>query len=173
MSHEHVQVAGFLDNSLVNGKGMRSVLFVSGCRHGCPGCHNKAAQDFCYGDKVHVDRIFNRIEDNVPLISGVTFSGGEPFEQAEVLATLARRIKNELKLDIWCYSGYVFEEISARSKENSSIRELLECVDVLVDGKFEIENKRDGLKYRGSSNQRVVDVKRSLENGKTEIMDVD
>ena len=84
-----LQVAGFLDNSLVNGTGVRSVLFVSGCKHDCKGCHNDAMQNYRYGDNVEVDKIYNRIKRNVPLNKGVTFSGGEPFDRAKELGVLS------------------------------------------------------------------------------------
>jgi anaerobic ribonucleoside-triphosphate reductase activating protein len=148
-----LRVAGFLDNSLVNGEGLRSVLFVSGCRHNCPGCHNSAMQDFSYGDTVSLKEILDRIEGNMPLIKGVTFSGGDPFEHAGVLEHLADRIK-ELGLNIWCYTGYTYEEIM-NSKDERKIG-LLKKIDVLVDGKFEAEKKKGASKYTGSCNQRIL-----------------
>ncbi len=148
-----LRVAGFLDNSLVNGEGLRSVLFVSGCRHNCNGCHNEAMQDFSYGDTVSLKEILDRIESNMPLIKGVTFSGGDPFEHAEVLGDLADRIR-DMGLSIWCYSGYTYEEIMG-SNDESKIG-LLNKIDVLVDGKFEASKKKGAPKYAGSSNQRVL-----------------
>lgn len=148
-----LRVAGFLDNSLVNGEGLRSVLFVSGCRHNCPGCHNAAMQDFSYGDTVSFKEILGRIENNVPLIKGVTFSGGDPFEHAEALSELADKIK-DMGLNIWCYSGYTYEEIVG-SNDESKIG-LLNKIDVLVDGRFDPAKKQGAPKYAGSSNQRVL-----------------
>lgn len=148
-----LRVAGFLDNSLVNGEGLRSVLFVSGCRHNCPGCHNAAMQDFNYGDTVSLKEILDRIKSNMPLIKGVTFSGGDPFEHAEVLGDLADRVR-EMGLSVWCYSGYTYEEILG-SKDESKIG-LLNKIDVLVDGKFEAAKKKGAPKYAGSSNQRIL-----------------
>jgi len=154
-----LQVAGFLDNSLVNGDGLRSVLFVSGCRHQCPGCHNKAMQDFRYGDAVSLEDILNRIKNNIPLIKGVTFSGGDPFEHAEALSELADSIR-ALGLNIWCYSGYTYEEI-AGSRDEKKLN-LLKKIDVLVDGRFE-KNLMDGaLKYTGSRNQRIIRIKEKI-----------
>lgn len=155
----NIQIAGFLDNSLVNGKGIRSVVFVSGCKHNCPGCHNKAMQDFEYGDNVKITQIFSRIKDNLPIIRGVTFSGGEPFEQAAPLAALAEMIEKE-GLDIWCYTGYTFEQLSS-SDDKNKLR-LLRKIDVLVDGKFEKDNREGALKYTGSKNQRIIDVKKTF-----------
>ena len=148
-----LKVAGFLDNSLVNGEGLRSVLFVSGCRHNCPGCHNISMQDFDYGDKVSLAEILNRIKSNIPLIKGVTFSGGDPFEQAEGLSWLASEIK-AMGLNIWCYSGYTYDEI-IKSKDKYKLG-LLSNIDVLVDGRYEENLKKGSLKYTGSSNQKII-----------------
>lgn len=148
-----LQVAGFLDNSLVNGEGLRSVLFVSGCRHKCPGCHNNSMQEFDYGDKVSLMEILERIKSNVPLINGVTFSGGDPFEQAQELSWLAGEIK-AMGLNIWCYSGYTYGEI-LESQDTNKIG-LLKKIDVLVDGKYEEKLKKGSLKYTGSSNQKII-----------------
>ncbi|WP_027623611.1 anaerobic ribonucleoside-triphosphate reductase activating protein [Clostridium lundense] len=161
---EELQVAGFLDNSLVNGQGLRSVLFVSGCHHNCKGCHNKAMQDFSYGEKVNIEEIFFRIKRNIPIIRGVTFSGGEPFEQAGALWKLAELVKEE-GLNIWCYTGYTFEYI-LNNINNEGWKELINTIDVLVDGRFEEDNVIKDLKYMGSSNQRTIDVKESLKNNK-------
>ncbi|WMJ79853.1 anaerobic ribonucleoside-triphosphate reductase activating protein [Clostridium sp. MB40-C1] len=158
-----LQVAGFLDNSTVNGKGLRSVLFVSGCNHNCIGCHNKDMQNFSYGDKVSLDYVFNRIQHNIPLISGVTFSGGEPFEQAKQLTILAKKIKDK-DLNLWCYTGYTYEEI-LQSNDTNKLN-LLKHIDVLIDGKFNESLKDDAPKYLGSTNQRIIDVKKSLQSKK-------
>ena len=148
-----LRVAGFLDNSLVNGEGLRSVLFVSGCRHNCKGCHNKCMQDFNYGDNVSLDEILDRIKSNIPLIKGVTFSGGDPFERAAGLSMLAERV-HELGLNIWCYSGYTYDEIINSNDKNK--HELLKKIDVLVDGRFVEGLKEGAVKYTGSSNQRII-----------------
>lgn len=158
-----IQIAGFLDNSLVNGQGLRSVVFVSGCNHACPGCHNKPMQDFNYGDRVDISEVFSRIKQNIPIIRGVTFSGGEPFEQPKALTVLADQIKAE-GLDIWCYTGYTFEEILESSDPNKI--KLLYKVDVLIDGKFRKDLMEGASKYTGSKNQRIIDVKESLKNKK-------
>lgn len=157
----NIQVAGFLDNSLVNGEGLRAVLFVSGCSNNCPGCHNKEMQNYNYGEKLDVKEIFKRIEDN-SIIRGVTFSGGEPFDQARGLCELAGLIKNK-GLSLWSYSGYTFEEI-LNSGDKSKI-ELLKFIDVLVDGPFKEELTDGAPKYAGSKNQRIIDVKESLKRG--------
>lgn len=156
-----LQVAGFLDNSLVNGTGFRSVVFVSGCYHNCDECQNKAMQSFNYGESIDINKIFRRILSNIPIIKGVTFSGGEPFEQAEELIYLAKKIK-DMGLNLWCYTGYCFEDLT--DSDNKNKYELLNYIDVLVDGKFNKNLTQNAPKYAGSSNQRVIDVKKSLKS---------
>lgn len=153
----NLRVAGFLDNTMVNGKGIRSVLFLSGCQHNCKECHNKDMQNFNYGEDVDIEDILNRIKSNIPLIKGVTFSGGEPLEQSRELSLLAEKIKKE-NLDIWCYTGYTFEEILKCDNK----KELLKYIDVLVDGKFKMELKEGAQKYTGSRNQRIINVKETF-----------
>lgn len=149
-----LQVAGFLPHSTVNGQGFRSVLFVSGCYHACPNCHNQAMQNFSYGKKVSTNEALNLILENKPLIDGVTFSGGEPFEQCEALTELAKFLKKE-KLTIWCYSGYTYEAL----QKDVSKHCLLNMIDVLVDGPFIEALKDTELLYRGSSNQHIYELK--------------
>lgn len=159
-----VKVGGFLDNSLVNGNGLRSVLFVAGCKHNCVGCHNKELQCFSYGEEQQIEAVYKRIKNNLPLIKGVTFSGGDPMEQPFQLAKLAKKVK-DLGLNIWCYTGYTFEDII--NGDDASKKELLKNVDILVDGPFIEELKKDGLKFRGSINQRIIDVVQSFKYKKT------
>lgn len=151
-----LQVAGFLEHSTVNGIGFRSVLFVSGCHHDCLDCQNKEMQDFSYGEETSIQTIYERILKNKPLLDGVTFSGGEPFEQSEALASLAKRLKQE-GFSIWCYSGYTYEMLFNDPTKMC----LLELVDVLVDGPFIKEKANSELKYRGSTNQHIY----ALNNG--------
>lgn len=153
----NLQVAGFLEHSTVNGMGFRSVVFVSGCHHACPDCQNQGMQDFSYGETYSVQEIFHRIMKNKPLLDGVTFSGGEPFEQCEALSKLAKLIKKE-GLNIWCYSGYTYEALHNDMSKHC----LLECIDVLVDGPFIKDNMQSELKYRGSINQHIY----TLQEGK-------
>lgn len=146
-----LQVAGFLDHSFVNGEGFRSVVFLSGCNHHCPGCHNLSMQSFNYGDILSSKEVFEKIKKNAPLINGVTFSGGDPFEQSERLVPLLENIKS-LGLTIWFYTGYTYDQLL----ENESFSQLLPYIDVLVDGRFEEAYKTDTKKYIGSSNQRIL-----------------
>ena len=148
-----------------NGPGVRSTLFVSGCTNKCEGCFNKELQDFNYGEKWTKD-----IEDDFikqvmnPNIVGVNILGGEPMDQVrdEDLCNLLRRIKHETNKSIWLWSGYLYEDIIVSYDK----RNILEYVDVLIDGRFEIERRNISLSYRGSSNQRVIDIKKSRESNK-------
>lgn len=152
------QSAGFLDNSNVNGEGLRSVVFFSGCSHRCKGCHNKTMQDHFYGDKVEIDEVINRIKHNMPLIDGVTISGGDPFFQADELYEMIKELK-KLNINIWVYTGYEFELLKLRYPE--IIRE----IDILIDGRFDLKRhlKNPNILYRGSDNQRIILCKESLE----------
>lgn len=154
-----LQIGGFLDNSLVNGDGMRSVIFVSGCMHNCESCQNEFMQDFNYGDSASIQDILEKIKKNIPIIKGVTFSGGEPFESAAALSKLSEKIR-DLGLSIWCYSGYTYEEL-INSGDNDKLR-LLRLIDVLIDGKFNEALMGGASKYTGSSNQRIIDIGKSI-----------
>lgn len=145
-----LQVAGFLEHSTVNGEGFRSVLFLSGCYHACPDCHNQAMQDFYYGEAITSEVLLSRILKNKPLIDGVTFSGGEPFEQARALLPLAKAI-HAAGLNIWCYSGYTYDKLI----KDSIKYELLHFIDILVDGPFILAEKNELLRFRGSTNQHI------------------
>lgn len=147
-----LNLAGDLDDSLCNGEGMRYVIYSQGCEHRCEGCHNKHTWSLDKNFEISVDDMFERIMDK-PLIEGVTFSGGEPFLQAKDFAALAKRIKEETKLNIWCYTGYLYEDLL--SSTSIYVKELLNNIDVLVDGKFEIDNQEGALKWTGSANQKI------------------
>ena len=151
-------------DSIVDGPGLRAVLWTQGCIHNCKGCHNSQTHDLVSGFEVDTSTISKEIE-KLKLHRGVTLSGGEPFLQSEALAEVAKTCKDN-DLDVWVYTGYTFEELT--DKKNPSYfnnLNLLRNIDVLVDGRF-IEAKRDiSLKFRGSSNQRIIDVKKTLETG--------
>lgn len=148
-----INVAGIIKNSLSNGPGMRYVIFVQGCPHHCDGCHNEHTWDFKDNRLMTVNEILEDIKNEMPLIKGVTFSGGEPFEQAKELTVLAKRIKNELELDVMSYTGYTYEEI--QNSNSISKKDLLENIDILVDGKFELNNIEGAHIWAGSANQKV------------------
>ncbi len=157
-----IRVAGLIPESIVDGKGIRYVVFTQGCTHNCKGCHNPESHSLSGGELAGIDRIFNEFKED-PLLKGITFSGGEPFLQPVPLTELAKMIHG-LGKDVTCYSGYTFEELMAM--KNPEIRELLQNVDVLIDGRFIEEQKNLELRFRGSENQRVIDTKASIESGK-------
>ncbi|WP_010293880.1 anaerobic ribonucleoside-triphosphate reductase activating protein [Clostridium senegalense] len=161
---EKVNLAGIIHESLNNGPGIRRVLFAQGCKHNCKECFNPHTHGFGCGTDYKLDTIVEDINRN-PLISGVTFSGGDPLEQANAFAKIAKEIKKTNK-NVWCYTGYTFEYIVKNFEKNPDWNELLNNIDVLVDGKFDQSKKDDDLKYRGSSNQRIINVKESLNKNK-------
>lgn len=157
-----LRVAGLVNDSIVDGDGFRFTIFVQGCPHHCFGCHNPETWDENAGTWMETDDILQKILKN-PLLSGVTFSGGEPFCQAESLCALAEKIR-EHHLNIWSYTGYTLEALLALSEKNPAIKKLLQLVDVLVDGPFILEERSLQLKFRGSKNQRVIDMNATREN---------
>lgn len=159
-----IRLAGLVPESIVDGPGLRFAIFVQGCPHRCEGCHNPETHDFQGGRVADVDRIFEKIRQ-YPLIHGVTFSGGEPFCQPEPLAYLAEKLK-EKGYHLMCYSGYTFEELLGRAGSDRNTERLLKCLDILVDGRFELPQRSLELKFRGSRNQRILDVPRSLAEGR-------
>ena len=161
-----MKMAGFYDESISNGLGWRAVLFVSGCPHNCPGCHNKAAQDYNYGEEFDENKIIDRIKEN-SILNGVTISGGEPLCEeniSEVNKFIEKLKKEKPELNIWCYTGYTLEQLKNRNDKITN--KTLENIDVLVDGKFIIERKNPEIKFRGSDNQRILDLKSSLKANK-------
>ena len=151
-----IRIAGFEEESIVDGEGVRFVIFTQGCPHKCPGCHNPETHDFNDGKEYDTSEIVEMFKKN-PLISGITLSGGEPFCQPTACTELAREA-HKLGLNVWCYTGYSFETLL-----RDSDRRLLSEIDVLVDGKFSKSLKSLALKFRGSSNQRIIDVQKSFQ----------
>jgi anaerobic ribonucleoside-triphosphate reductase activating protein len=202
-----LKLFGTADDSIVDGPGIRFAIFVQGCRHGCRGCHNPQAIPFEGGIPTTVDELWERIRAN-PLLSGITLSGGEPFEQPVPLIELVRRTR-AAGLNVWAYSGYLYEELLAgevgaaarggsvdsggaaagdaaagaadgygaatdttddaagsdTTATGAAARELLTLCDVLVDGRFVAAQASYALKWRGSANQRIIDVQASLQSG--------
>jgi anaerobic ribonucleoside-triphosphate reductase activating protein len=165
-----VRIAGIIEESIVDGPGIRMVIFAQGCPHRCKGCHNPETHDFEGGYLMSLEDIVQLPSRN-PLLDGVTFSGGEPFSQAKAFSMLGRRFK-DLGLDIMTYTGYTYEFLLEKSKETSAWKQLLDVTDVLVDGKFEIEKKNLLLPFRGSENQRIIDLKETRRQNKIVILDI-
>ena len=155
-----IRISGIVSESIVDGPGLRYVIFVQGCPHNCPGCHNPQTHSFDGGRVVDTDELFAEcIED--PLHTGVTFSGGEPFCQAEALYFLGKKFK-EHGYHLMCYSGWTFEELLRKAENEEYVKKLLSILDVLVDGRFILERRTLSLPFRGSENQRLIDVQASL-----------
>ncbi len=163
MDKKVVKLSGMIKESLVNGPGMRRVFFAQGCKHNCEGCFNPETHNFQSGKEEDVQALVEDIKRN-PLLRGVTFSGGDPLEQGETFGVIAEEVK-KLHKDVWCYTGYTFEEI-VKNQEKNGWHKLIENLDVLVDGKFDESKKDENLKFRGSSNQRIIDVQKSLKEKK-------
>ena len=155
-----LDLSGIVGDSIVDGPGIRTTVFSQGCPHHCPGCHNPETWAFGCGTPVAEETVLEIVRSN-PLCRGVTFSGGEPFAQAAEFASLARLLK-AAGYEVASYSGYTFEQLLAGTPEQ---RELLETVDVLIDGPFLREQRSLELSFRGSRNQRILDVPKSLAAG--------
>lgn len=171
----YIRIAGLLENSQVNGPGNRFVLFVSGCSIHCKECQNKQMQDFNYGDYVPMDEIIDKIKNNLIILDGITISGGEPFDNTDKLTTLLKMIKKEFPdLNIWCYSGYTINQILMDRKNKIK---MLKYIDYLVEGPYirsldpNVTNNKP-IKYRGSVNQNILDVRSILEPLKDKMLDV-
>ena len=151
--------AGIVQESFVDGPGIRLSVFVQGCSHHCKGCHNQHTWDASGGFVTGTDFILHEYRSN-PLLSGITLTGGEPMEQPKALLILARGV-HELGGTVWCYTGYTLEEL--RAKKDPAINNLLKEIDVLVDGPFILELRDLNLQWRGSSNQRIIDLRKESE----------
>ena len=154
------RLAGVVNDSIVDGPGLRLAVFAQGCPHHCPECHNPQSHDFDGGEWGDTAEILRIAEDNC-LLDGITLTGGEPFCQPEACAELARGA-HELGLNVWVYTGYLFENLL---NGTDAQRELLKNADVLVDGPFLIAQKSMDVRFRGSKNQRLIDVQKSLNAG--------
>ena len=155
-----LDLSGIVSDSIVDGPGIRTTVFSQGCPHHCPGCHNPETWAFGCGTKIPAEAVVDIVREN-PLCRGVTFSGGEPFAQAEAFARLAGLLK-EKGFEVASYSGYTFEELLSGSDAQ---RRLLSSIDILIDGRFVLAEKSLEIPFRGSRNQRILDVRKSLEAG--------
>jgi anaerobic ribonucleoside-triphosphate reductase activating protein len=155
-----LELSSIVTDSIVDGPGIRATVFCQGCPHRCPGCHNPDTWEFGCGTPMEETTILEIIKEN-PLCRGVTFSGGEPFAQAEGFARLGKLLK-AAGYEVAAYTGYTFEQLLAGTQAQ---RELLETLDMLIDGPFLLEQKSLELIFRGSCNQRILDVPKSLAAG--------
>ena len=155
----NMRIAGIVNDSIVDGTGLRLAIFAQGCPHHCPGCHNPESHDFAGGSDMDTEKIIARMDAN-PLLDGITLTGGEPFEQPEACRILADAA-HARGLNVWAYSGYTFEQLCAVPEK----RRLLEACDVLVDGPFLLAERSLDLRFRGSKNQRVLKVSELLAGG--------
>ena len=160
---ELVRIAGITTESVVDGPGIRSAIFFQGCPHACPGCHNPETWPINGGKEIGLTDLIRLLDLN-PLVTGVTFSGGEPFQQAPAIAALGNHLRN-LGLNIWVYTGFTWDFLVA-NLERPGYKELLEVTEVLIDGPF-IQEQRDlSLLFRGSANQRLIKVAESIVSGR-------
>jgi anaerobic ribonucleoside-triphosphate reductase activating protein len=158
-----MRIAGLVNDSIVDGPGIRFSVFAQGCPHKCPGCHNPSSHDPMGGSETTVEDIIARFSKN-PLLDGVTITGGEPFFQAEDCSRIAKAA-HEKNLNVWTYTGYTYEQLTSGQDSHPGWKELLMETDVLVDGRFMLEQRSLELNFRGSRNQRLIDVKKTLETG--------
>ena len=155
-----LQIISIIEDTMVDGPGFRTAIYAAGCKHQCKGCHNPQSWDFKAGRAMTTDQIMQIIKQDP--FANVSFSGGDPMYQPEGFAELAQAIRSQTNKTIWCWTGFSFEMLLRMPKQ----RKLLELIDVLVDGPY-VEALRDtDLLFRGSRNQRLIDVKASLKAGK-------
>lgn len=162
-----MRIAGIANDSIVDGPGLRFTLFTQGCPHHCAGCHNPQTHDFAGGKEADTEEILKMIRGN-SLLDGLTISGGEPFCQPAPCLEIAQGAR-KLGLNVWAYSGYTFEELM--DEGSPAQKALLEELDVLVDGRFELERRSLDCRFRGSTNQRLIDVPASLDAGRAIVLE--
>jgi len=160
-----LNLSGIVKESIVDGPGIRYVIFTQGCPHKCEGCHNPQTHNASCGNLTDIDEIITDINKN-PLLKGVTISGGEPFMQAKQISKFLSKLDRN-KLDVIVYTGYEFESLISTSNEYNGFESLLNSSDILIDGKFDINLKSDILPFRGSTNQRSIDCRESIKTGNT------
>lgn len=161
-----ISILEIVEDTTVDGPGFRTTVYCAGCPNRCPGCHNPQSWDINNGTEVDIEDIMKKILDDP--FADVTFSGGDPMFQPVGFAALAKGIKQQSNKNIWCYTGWLFEDLL----KNTHQKELLEYIDVLVDGRFIDSLKDETLRFRGSSNQRIIDVQASLKQGKTVVINM-
>ena len=159
----NIRIAGIVDDSIVDGPGFRLAVFTQGCPHDCPGCHNPDTHPFDGGKPDTTERIISQMLQN-PLLDGVTFTGGDPFCQSAACAEIAEAAKKH-GLNVWAYSGWTYEQLTEKAKTEPDVARLLNTTDILVDGPFILKQRTLELRFRGSKNQRLIDVPASLKSG--------
>ena len=157
------------EDSIVDGEGIRTVIWTQGCAHKCPGCHNPGTHSFDEGYLLEIKEVKKMIDD-LEGQDGVTFSGGDPFYQPEECSIRAKYIHSK-KLNVWCYTGFTYESLIKLANNNPKIMDFLREIDVLIDGPFLLEKKSLDAIFRGSTNQRIIDVKESLKKRKVVLVD--
>ena len=155
----NIQLMRIVVDTTVDGPGWRTSVYCAGCRHACPGCHNQETWSFEAGESVSVDDIIEQLKATE---GNITFSGGDPMYQPEAFTELARRIREELNRTIWCYTGFLFEDVV----KDPVMSKMLPYLEVIVDGPFILAERNINLLFRGSNNQRMEDVQKSLSAGK-------
>ena len=160
-----IRLAGIVDESFTDGTGIRYTIFTQGCNHACYNCQNPETWNFNKGELYDINDIIADIKSN-PMLDGVTLSGGDPMYRTVEVLDLVKRIKEETKLNIWLYTGFTYEECL----EDPDKLEILKHIDVLVDGMYDEHMRSLYLRFRGSSNQRIIDVQESLKKHKIKIL---
>jgi len=158
-----MRIAGLTQDSTVDGPGLRFTTFVQGCKLHCKGCHNPGTWDMDGGIEMSTGEVIAEMRRN-PLTDGLTLSGGEPFLQAGGCAEIAKAARED-GLNVWAYTGFKFEDLLALAETDADVMALLELIDVLVDGRFNIKKRTFERLWRGSRNQRLIDVQESLKAG--------
>ena len=161
-----ISILEIVEDTTVDGPGFRTTVYSAGCPNRCPGCHNPQSWDISNGHEVDVEEILDVILADP--FADVTFSGGDPMFQPIGFMALAKAVKERSGKNIWCYTGYLFEDLL----RNPQQKELLKYIDVLVDGRFVEALKDEELRFRGSSNQRLINVPESLKNGNVVLLDI-
>ncbi len=159
------------EDSVVDGLGVRTVIWTQGCGHKCPGCHNPSTHDFDSGELVDVEDVISAL-DQLERQDGITFSGGDPFYQPKACSIIAKYC-HKINLNVWCYTGFTYEQLIDSSKKNEDIMSFLKQIDILVDGPFIMARRSFDVPFRGSDNQRVIDVKKSLQYHKIILVNLD
>ena len=161
--------ADLQQDSIVDGEGIRTVIWTQGCPHNCKGCHNPDTHDFNDGALIDIEEIKQKVS-KLKNQDGITFSGGDPMCQPKECLEIAKFAK-KIGLNIWCYTGYTFEQLLKMSEIKPSLKEFMSFIDVLVDGKFVLSQRSLNLKFRGSRNQRLIDCKKSIKEGRAIVID--